>query len=228
MSWPLQQQGASGETVRTVQYLLNAQGATLTVDGVFGPMTSAAVSVFQSSNGLVADGIVGDATWPLLIAPVASGSSGDVVRAVQSQLNARSGQLAVDGSFSAATMNAVQMFQAPIGLTVDGIVSWYTWQALVTDFLRTQGSQACSQSVYQAWASSDQIAAAYNAGPLALVSLFARPWSASDSWTFQKCGVATGHWVCLWNNASGGTLSLEGTETTYALYYCVTDVTFGP
>jgi hypothetical protein len=31
MFWPLQQKGSTGETVRTVQYLLNVQGATLIV-----------------------------------------------------------------------------------------------------------------------------------------------------------------------------------------------------
>jgi zinc D-Ala-D-Ala carboxypeptidase len=88
MFWPLQQNGSTGESVRTVQYLLNAQGATLTVDGVFGPHTGAAAVVFQSDHGLVADGVVGDQTWPALIVQLASGSSGDPVRAVQSQITA--------------------------------------------------------------------------------------------------------------------------------------------
>src|SRR5579859_3425921 len=97
MYWPLQQQGSTGENVRTVQYLLNANGASLAVDGDFGPLTAAATTAFQSGVGLSADGKVGDATWGALIRQIASGSSGDVVRAVQSQLNARSGQIAVDG-----------------------------------------------------------------------------------------------------------------------------------
>ena len=82
MYWPLQQQGSTGENVRTVQYLLNASGASLAVDGVFGPLTAAATSTFQSNLGLALDGQVGDATWGALIRQIASGSSGDAVRAV--------------------------------------------------------------------------------------------------------------------------------------------------
>src|ERR1700722_12830461 len=132
MFWPLQQQGSTGETVRTVQYLLNAQGTTLVIDGIFGSLTASAVSAFQSARGLVADGVVGDQTWPALIVQLASGSSGDAVRAVQSQINSRSsGWLTVNGVFDQETAEAVRAFQEPIGLTVDGVVNWYTWHALV-------------------------------------------------------------------------------------------------
>ncbi|MBQ4343667.1 MAG: peptidoglycan-binding protein [Erysipelotrichaceae bacterium] len=61
--------GSQGENVRKVQSALNtinqANGTltTLTVDGVFGAQTEAAVRAFQSQNGLAADGIVGPATW---------------------------------------------------------------------------------------------------------------------------------------------------------------------
>ncbi|MGA8658998.1 MAG: peptidoglycan-binding domain-containing protein [Chthoniobacterales bacterium] len=89
MNWPLEQEGSTGENVRSVQYLLNAHGATLAVDGAFGPLTAAAVRGFQSKAGLKVDGIVGNATWPTLIVEVSSGSSGDAVRAVQSQISFR-------------------------------------------------------------------------------------------------------------------------------------------
>jgi hypothetical protein len=35
----------------------------VTVDGVFGPQTTAATKTWQKTNGLVADGIVGPMTW---------------------------------------------------------------------------------------------------------------------------------------------------------------------
>lgn len=53
--------GDKGNDVRTLQRALS-----LTVDGIFGPKTEAAVKAFQSGHGLVADGIVGTKTWTAL------------------------------------------------------------------------------------------------------------------------------------------------------------------
>ncbi|MCD0482287.1 peptidoglycan-binding protein [Streptacidiphilus sp. ASG 303] len=125
------QQGQTGERVRTVQYLLNARGSSLTVDGSFGPATDTAVRSFQSSHGLTVDGVVGTATWQALVTTVQQGSSGPAVSAVQSQLNAHGSSLTVDGSFGPATDTAVRSFQSSHGLTVDGVVGTATWQALV-------------------------------------------------------------------------------------------------
>lgn len=52
----------TGEDVRTVQRGLIAAGADLTVDGVFGSQTQAAVRQFQQQHGLAEDGQVGPAT----------------------------------------------------------------------------------------------------------------------------------------------------------------------
>ena len=52
--------GSRGREVKTLQQKLN-----LSADGVFGPMTEAAVKTFQKTHGLTADGIVGPRTWPL-------------------------------------------------------------------------------------------------------------------------------------------------------------------
>jgi len=49
--WPVLSQGHTGAwppaTIRSLQYLLNARGAKLTVDGKFGARTKAAVIAFQ-------------------------------------------------------------------------------------------------------------------------------------------------------------------------------------
>ena len=56
--------GSTGDSVRCLQRSLNNWGgAKLTVDGVFGPVTEAAVLRYQKAHGLVQDGVVGNQTW---------------------------------------------------------------------------------------------------------------------------------------------------------------------
>jgi N-acetyl-anhydromuramyl-L-alanine amidase AmpD len=130
--WPTVARGATGERVRTVQYLLRQAGQTLTVDGSFGPATEAAVRAFQQSRGLAQTGVVNGATWTALIVTVRSGSTGEAVKAVQSQLNTRGYGLTVDGAFGARTDAAVRDFQTQRNLGVDGVVGRLTWNALVS------------------------------------------------------------------------------------------------
>lgn len=59
-------QGDRSHAVVELQRLLNAKGANLTVDGVFGPLTHRAVVTFQCQVGLKADGIVVPQTWEAL------------------------------------------------------------------------------------------------------------------------------------------------------------------
>jgi hypothetical protein len=54
--------GDRGAAVAALQTDLADRGATLAIDGVFGPRTQAAVRAFQRQHGLVVDGIVGPAT----------------------------------------------------------------------------------------------------------------------------------------------------------------------
>ena len=142
LTWPMEQEGSTGEDVRTVQYLVTAHGHPAGVDGVFGPQTKAAVQAFQSSRGLSADGIVDQTTWPQLIIQVQQGSNGDAVRAVQSQLHSRGdgNQIAVDGIFGPVTDSAVRAFQTLVGLPVDGIVGPQTWNHLVNRFAIALGA----------------------------------------------------------------------------------------
>ena len=130
-NWPTVRQGANGESVRTIQYLLNHHGASLATDGDFGSGTVAAVRSFQTAEGLSSDGVVGPNTWAALIVSVQHGANNNAVKAVQSQLTARGRPIAVDGDFGSGTEAAVKAFQTAEKLTSDGIVGPKTWQALV-------------------------------------------------------------------------------------------------
>ncbi|MDE6602531.1 MAG: peptidoglycan-binding protein, partial [Lachnospiraceae bacterium] len=65
-------QGSRGQDVITLQYLLDVIAEyypnipAVTQDGIFGIGTNQAVTAFQRRMGLVADGIVGPATWNAL------------------------------------------------------------------------------------------------------------------------------------------------------------------
>ncbi|HEY9695850.1 MAG TPA: peptidoglycan-binding protein [Trichocoleus sp.] len=59
-------QNSKGDHVRTIQGRLNHYGAHLSVDGVFGSKTDAAVRAFQAQHKLEVDGIVGPKTWAAL------------------------------------------------------------------------------------------------------------------------------------------------------------------
>jgi hypothetical protein len=67
-SLPTLSQGSEGDAVARLQALLNvATGAGLDEDGIFGPLTEAAVRDFQASRHLIVDGIVGPQTWTALV-----------------------------------------------------------------------------------------------------------------------------------------------------------------
>jgi peptidoglycan hydrolase-like protein with peptidoglycan-binding domain len=70
--WPLVRKGDQQYPVKTLQYLLRARGHNVTVDGIFGPRTDAAVRAFQQQNGLAVDGIVGPVTWRALVSGMLS------------------------------------------------------------------------------------------------------------------------------------------------------------
>lgn len=60
---PILQQGAQGPSVRAVQTLCGS----ITVDGIFGPVTHARVIQIQAEHHLTEDGIVGLHTWGALL-----------------------------------------------------------------------------------------------------------------------------------------------------------------
>lgn len=58
--------GSKSESVKWLQYELNARGAALVVDGVFGRLTEDAVRDFQGKSRIKVDGIVGEETLKCL------------------------------------------------------------------------------------------------------------------------------------------------------------------
>jgi hypothetical protein len=128
-NWALVRQGDKGARVSAVQFLLRARGSGIAADGDFGPLTAEAVRQFQSQNGLGADGIVGNQTWPALIIQVAQGSTGEAVKAVQVLLP----PLAVDGIFGPQTDHKVRGAQSRSGMGAgSGIVDTETWMVLTS------------------------------------------------------------------------------------------------
>ena len=152
--------GSTGSAVEQLQFWLNTLAQyesaipSVTVDGVFGSGTAAAVRAFQRKYGLTVDGVVGRTTWTEVYdqfrsiqsdngtpnaypgTPLREGSSGQNVRLVQFWLKiARTvytslANVTVDGKFGAGTAAAVQRFQRYFGLTADGVVGRTTWQKL--------------------------------------------------------------------------------------------------
>jgi peptidoglycan hydrolase-like protein with peptidoglycan-binding domain len=53
--------------VYRLQGLLTALGSSVTIDGIFGPKTEAAVKAQQHAFGLVQSGVVDNNTWTKLI-----------------------------------------------------------------------------------------------------------------------------------------------------------------
>ncbi len=142
-STPTLRQGSRGAAVTQLQQKLKAKGFNVTVDGDFGPKTTAAVRAFQQSRGLGVDGVVGPNTWSRLNAanpaPPASGGAtptlrlgarGAAVTNLQNRLRAHGYNVSADGDFGPRTADAVRSFQRAKGLGVDGVVGPATWAKL--------------------------------------------------------------------------------------------------
>ena len=140
--------GDTGDDVAEMQRALAAAGYQGSMNpqlyGSFGSATKSAVQAFQKAKGLSVDGIVGPNTAAALGISYQSGlvlarnlkfgDTGDDVAEMQRALaNAGySGGMnpALYGSFGSATRSAVKAFQKAKGLAVDGIVGEKTTAAL--------------------------------------------------------------------------------------------------
>lgn len=66
VAWPTLRKGASGDAVEHLQALLNSKSIIIKVDGDFGQATYKGVKRFQSSRGLISEGVCGPQTWAAL------------------------------------------------------------------------------------------------------------------------------------------------------------------
>lgn len=134
-SWPTYSNGDEGESVYSIQYLLEDHGYDLNYhDGIYGSEVENAVEQFQSSQGLAVDGVVGPNTWEALYVPVLSASEDPYWATYGAQHHLRYGEgysISVDGYYGSETENAIESFQSSAGIAVDGKVGHDTWQALV-------------------------------------------------------------------------------------------------
>jgi peptidoglycan hydrolase-like protein with peptidoglycan-binding domain len=143
------QVGARGENVKVLQRALIAAGITVRggADGVFGPMTAAALTSYQQANGLPANGVVDEALVAKLAlvagaptpapapapAPAAGashvglavGSTGALVKDLQRALMQTGLALrgGADGVFGNATKATLVKFQQAQGREQTGVVS---------------------------------------------------------------------------------------------------------
>ena len=110
------------------QHLLREQGYGIAADGIFGPLSGAAVNAFQQTlRATFISTTLGQLDWPALIVTISQGDAGHAVRAAQTLLP---GGLTVDGDFGPLTDAAVRDFQQMFAPPADGVVGSVTWHAL--------------------------------------------------------------------------------------------------
>ncbi len=130
------------------------------IDGRFGPVTTAAVRLFQQESGLPVTGVVDRTTWEAIFAaaqeiiylralpvpiqgfamgqsPLRVGDKNDSVLFLQVMLGALAARFAnlptaqaLDGTYTDATADTVRMLQQQAGLAATGIVDKPTWDAI--------------------------------------------------------------------------------------------------
>lgn len=133
--------GDKGDQIAAIQQALANHGYDVAADGDYGAATQAAVRQFQADYGLESDGVIGAATYEVLMgeampentsatASQPAVTADNEIRAVQQALANDGYDVDVDGVFGVGTEQAIRQFQADHGLETDGIVGQSTFTAL--------------------------------------------------------------------------------------------------
>lgn len=121
---------AATQTISTTQVQYDLAGLGYLpwsgIDGIYGPVTTAAVRTFQSNVCITVDGIAG---------PQTDGALSTVVKQVQAKAGATQ-----DGLFGPLTKAAVEAYQRAHGLTADGQAGPITMRAMGITRVHSCGS----------------------------------------------------------------------------------------
>lgn len=126
-------QGDTGTAIHQIKRRMAVENMFAgTVDATFDAELTYAVKVFQASEDIRVDGLVGPATWSLLF-PIVRKQTGqqEGAKAVQALLNLNGYSVGTpDGLFGTGSENKLKQFQTANALTSDGICGAATWAKL--------------------------------------------------------------------------------------------------
>lgn len=130
MNWPILKSGSRGEDVKMLQGILRAYGLLAdTIDGIFGANTKRAVKQFQLKKELVEDGIVGQATWTVLLLGPLERFAGEVIEP-GGEAHAPTKPL-VTSKYSADVEKEMEALWRTMKITAsDGRFDWYVNKSL--------------------------------------------------------------------------------------------------
>jgi peptidoglycan hydrolase-like protein with peptidoglycan-binding domain len=141
VSFPVLQQGAKGENVRALQWLLNCKGYPVAAPGHYGPKTAMTVKNLQLKSGVrPADGVTGALTWSQLVqGSTKYGARNDCVKALQVLLNSyredsKSDDLPITGYFGPKTRTSLHNYEDWRGLPPIDTAELNVWNSLLTSY----------------------------------------------------------------------------------------------